>query len=734
MEDTAYELGDLSETTFAYDLTLFPIHEAAGQVRAVVSFTRDITERKEAEHARMLAEERLRLLLSNMPLVMFAIDAEGIITFADGKFLDVPGRRPGDIIGTSIFDFNQGRPEVLANIRRGLDGEAFVTSAPFGGQFFESRYSPVRDAEGKLAGLAWVSIDISERVEAEKKLRESEERYRKTFEGLHDVFYQTNLRDEFTMVSPSMETANGWTPEEIAGTFSRALYVNPADHDVLVARIMTGVPVDDFEAMMRRRDGSTYPVSLNAKLVLNEAGKPVAVQGTARDITARKRAEDALRESEERYRSTFESLHDVFYQTDKAGLVTIVSPSCLRHTGYTVDELVGQHVSSVFVHMEEFSGLLASLLEHGAVNDYAASMRTKAGVEVPVSVNGTMLRSENGRIRGFQGTLRDITERKRVEDERDRIFTLSVDMLSVILAGGVITRVNPAWGTTLGYSEADLIGQNVFDFVHPSERRQTMREASQVDRGKPVTDLRARFRHKDGTWRWLSWSIAAISAEDTTYCVARDVTELMQAQQTMFDTRDELEESLEAMHASQRALQEQADELDRLRINAEHLAGHDMLTGVLNRRAWFAQAVQVKPTAIAIFDIDHFKRVNDTYGHPAGDEVLRQVAARLHSALPEGALLGRLGGEEFGALFTGDFAEARASAALAVAAVGAIPVTIDGAISLTVTISGGVAPWRAGANSREESLAITYEEADAALYEAKGSGRHRLIVRGLKAA
>jgi diguanylate cyclase len=133
---------------------------------------------------------------------------------------------------------------------------------------------------------------------------------------------------------------------------------------------------------------------------------------------------------------------------------------------------------------------------------------------------------------------------------------------------------------------------------------------------------------------------------------------------------------------------------------------------------------------VAIFDIDFFKSVNDSYGHPAGDEVLREVARRLQSALPGTAFLGRLGGEEFAVLFTGPFGEAREASAAAALAVGAEPITLEGSLKIHVTVSGGLAPWRVSGRIREQSLADTYEEADAALYEAKSSGRQQLVVRG----
>lgn len=169
-----------------------------------------------------------------------------------------------------------------------------------------------------------------------------------------------------------------------------------------------------------------------------------------------------------------------------------------------------------------------------------------------------------------------------------------------------------------------------------------------------------------------------------------------------------------------------AAELERLRAEAQHLADHDVLTGILNRRAWFARATEVRPTAIALFDIDFFKAVNDTYGHPAGDAVLTEVAQRLGGMLGSDAVIGRLGGEEFGVLLSGSWDAAIAACRSAIDLIPAIPVLLSGGTLLTISASAGLAPWRPGP-TRESSLARTYEDADRALYEAKESGRMRLV-------
>ncbi|MFN8508188.1 MAG: GGDEF domain-containing protein [Dehalococcoidia bacterium] len=168
--------------------------------------------------------------------------------------------------------------------------------------------------------------------------------------------------------------------------------------------------------------------------------------------------------------------------------------------------------------------------------------------------------------------------------------------------------------------------------------------------------------------------------------------------------------------------------LEELRREAQFRADHDSLTGLLNRRAWFSLAADADATSVAIFDIDFFKRINDTYGHPVGDHVLKEVAWRLGGLLGPGSALGRLGGEEFAAFFTSDAEDPVAQCHAAVETIATVPVVLPWGEELAISVSAGLAPAGDGAD-RDQVLAAAYELADGALYEAKQGGRRRLVYR-----
>jgi diguanylate cyclase (GGDEF)-like protein len=175
----------------------------------------------------------------------------------------------------------------------------------------------------------------------------------------------------------------------------------------------------------------------------------------------------------------------------------------------------------------------------------------------------------------------------------------------------------------------------------------------------------------------------------------------------------------------------QAEELERMRLEAERLATYDSMTNVFSRRAWFEQPPGTV-RSIAIVDVDHFKAINDRFGHPVGDVVLATVAERLTECLGEYATLGRVGGEEFGIAFHCEIEKAVELCRACVATFEA-PIACPDEPPIAVTISIGLAP-RSGVSSVNEIMPELYRAADRALYKAKEGGRNRLSIARSAAA
>jgi len=305
----------------------------------------------------------------------------------------------------------------------------------------------------------------------------------------------------------------------------------------------------------------------------------------------------------------------------------------------------------------------------------------------------------------FVSQIQDVSRRRAAESEVDAFFRLSPDLLAIASRSGRLERVNAAWTALLGWSDAELTSTPFLDFIHDDDRERTVAEASAVFEGRPSPVFRNRYRARDGSYRWLDWN-TSVSPDGHLYCIARDVT---------------------AQHEAELALRQQ----DRAQAaELERLASLDPLTELLNRR-YFTDLAERElrrrdrhdlGLAVLVIDADHFKTVNDVYGHPAGDQVLRALGAILQSQLRDSDLLCRWGGEEFVALLVGtDQSGAQRAAERIGERCAATEIAHDGhRLRMTVSIGGTVCL------PEERDVEAVVARADRAMYAAKAAGRNRV--------
>jgi diguanylate cyclase (GGDEF)-like protein/PAS domain S-box-containing protein len=284
------------------------------------------------------------------------------------------------------------------------------------------------------------------------------------------------------------------------------------------------------------------------------------------------------------------------------------------------------------------------------------------------------------------------SRRERADTRARHFFDLSQDMLCTMDSDGRCIEVNAAWQRNLGYRPVEMRGRRLLEFTHADDHAHAMVEARRVFAGGASENLETRVRAKDGSWHWLRTSSVFEPDEELVYARSTDITR-----------QKKMEEEREALIAE-----------------VQKLAASDALTGLPNRRALddqlpreMARALRAaSPLCLAIIDIDHFKAYNDTYGHLAGDAVLRGCAAAWDGALRGEDTILRFGGEEFLVVLP-DCAAPEASE---------IVERLRAATPEGQTCSAGLAVWKPG-----ETVDDLVGRADAALYEAKESGRDRLV-------
>jgi diguanylate cyclase (GGDEF)-like protein/PAS domain S-box-containing protein len=291
-----------------------------------------------------------------------------------------------------------------------------------------------------------------------------------------------------------------------------------------------------------------------------------------------------------------------------------------------------------------------------------------------------------------------VARRARADARARRFFDLSRDMLCTANMDGYFVELNGAWSRHLGYSLEELRSAPFLEFVHPDDRERTQAEAAGLFNGVENLQFENRYRAKDGSWHWLRWSSQLAADESLLYARATDVTGLKRIE----------------------------SEREQLLGKVQELALQDSLTGLPNRRALeeqlpreMARARRFRvPLCVAILDIDHFKLYNDTHGHLAGDEVLREAAAAWDGTLRGEDTIVRFGGEEFLILLPETGLEQAVE----------IVQRVREATPRGQTCSAGLALW-----DYVESIDDLLCRADKALYLAKAGGRDQLAEAPLAA-
>jgi PAS domain S-box-containing protein len=283
-------------------------------------------------------------------------------------------------------------------------------------RYLEGIITLERDAQGEPVGVRGVVRDITERMRVEEAMRESEERYRALVEQSSDGILIIDIETKRILeANPAYCKLLGYTSEEmIELTLNDVVTTSSERIDESIGRVLIGGYHFIGERQHRRRDGSLVDVEVSVNSV-SFGGKQVLC-AVVRDITERKRAEEALRDNEKRYRDLFENANDLIYTHDLKGNFTSLNKAGERITGYTRDEAVRMNIAQVVVpdHLEKAREMIARKTSEEVSTVYELDINAKDGRRVSLEVS-TRLIYGDGRAIGVQGIARDVTERKRAE-------------------------------------------------------------------------------------------------------------------------------------------------------------------------------------------------------------------------------------------------------------------------------------------------------------------------------
>jgi PAS domain S-box-containing protein len=431
---------------------------------------RDISERKRAEQEQRDSLECYRRLVDSSPDAIFVNRGDRLVFANPAMFRLLGAARPEQILGKGPFEI--AHPDCHAMVRRRI-AQVLETGRPV--PLVEQKLvrvdgtpvdveviaTPFYDHNG-IAVLV-MARDIRERKRAEQERRESEAKYRAIFENAVEGFFQSTPEGRFLTLNPALARIYGFaSPEEVITHFEdigHQLYLDPARRQEFRRKIDAEGVVQGFEFRIARKDGSCAWVSECARAVRDSAGRMLWYEGTVEDITERKLAEEALRESEEKWRTLAANVPDVICLLARDGTIQFINRIL---PGYEYDCVIG---STTYDYLspeshDQVRAGLERLFNHG--EEFEAELRG-AGVSdaerwyhlrySPVWRNGTVIAALN------IGT--DITERKRHTEERRRLeaqlqHAQKLESLGV-LAGGIAHDFNNLLTSILGYASLALM-------------------------------------------------------------------------------------------------------------------------------------------------------------------------------------------------------------------------------------------------------------------------------------
>lgn len=715
-----------------------PLYEGR-RISGIVWLLRDVTDAVQARQAVEESRLRYKALFEEASVGHCLLDIQGfpgnggnirLINVNEAAVRMMQARDAQQLLNDYMRLVNPGRNELYAALRRAMTLNLQATEFELPVITFrgEQRFFWVNlSLRSGTPGQALASIiDITEQKLSIEKTKEREAFWAKVMEALPDVVYVVDLdeqlRNRIIYRNRTMGELLGYGTDSSDGN-NWLQYADPEElkrMDTAMAenrRLRMG-QTREAVARFRHADGSIRIIKFrDTPFILNEHGHVDRYIGTARDVTEDFEQQELILESERRYRLLAENISDVIWATDLNLNFNFVSSSVEAILGYKPDELLREGVKAIFKRsdIKAITYKIRHEIKLALQNPDVARQRNiiirkdvfatdKKGAEVLLELQASPLWNDNGELQGIIGICRDVGEARMLERELQlaaEVFANSNEAILITDQHLRIVKFNQAFATITGYTAADILGRTP-DILIASERHDdhffsSIGEALVIEgywQGE-ISYQKANGETRTG-WAGVSAIRSADHEVQSLIIIMSDITE-----------RKVIEERI------------------------HRLAYYDPLTGLPNRSQLHERLNVMleegrrenQSVALLFIDLDRFKPINDSMGHPAGDQVLKEVANRLQNCVKKHDLVCRMGGDEFtvalGAQLSNDSA-ADTAVKVAERILHALnrPYLLD---QREVFLSGsiGIAIYPHDGNSVIELL----KNADMAMYHAKDLGR-----------
>lgn len=559
--------------------------------------------------------------------------------------------------------------------------------------------------------LLSVIVDITDRVELTKSVEDKFQKLTSIIEGTNLGTWEWNIKTSEVELNTMWATMLGYSLEELQPNITEIWdsLVHPEDlkiiKDSLQMHLNDEAEFCDCEIRMKHKDGRWIWIHDIGKVTQKDDNRnPYKMFGTHSDITSRKEADEKLKESEKRFYLALDETKAGLWDFDLINNTVFLSPMWKAILGYCENEIEDSFEAwKELWHPEDIDKTQKSVDDYleGKSKKYEIinRLKHKNGTWRWILTRGGILRNGDEKPYRWIGTNIDITSEQEQALELERFFYIYLDLLCISDMQGNFIKTNHAWKTILGYSSDELKERNFLEFIHPDDMQSTLEAISKLDQGEKIFHFINRYISASGEYHYMEWISNAY--EGVIYASARDITERMEYERKILE-----------------------------------ISNKDPLTNVYNRRYVFNRAEEIieeykrlgKLFSVCIIDIDHFKVVNDTYGHQIGDKVLKELTRILDENLRPYDILGRYGGEEFIILLNNTEQEESILIIKRILEIVRKETMIFSDVEINITFSAGISHCE---EIDKEDILIDdlVKIADLRMYKAKQTGRNKIVFR-----
>jgi two-component system, cell cycle sensor histidine kinase and response regulator CckA len=546
------------------------MRNASGKATGFLSLARDVTDRRRSEDRIRMSEERYRNILNTMQESYIEVDLKGNLKFFSEAVIRNLGYANEELLGMNFRKLVDGenRKKVFGAFQqvfltgessKGFDWEIIKKNGEK--LTVESSVSIQKDEMGNAVGFRGVVRDVTQRKISEEALRRSEEKYRIILDSMKEGLYEIDLKGTYTFVNKAAAGQLGYTPEELAGMSYKSI-TSPETgrhlYEIFHRIYETGEPEFLMDYDVIRKDGSIRTHQSNAQLIRDSSGKPTGFRNLARDVTDRKRAEEAEKQSEEKYRNILETMEEGLFESDFNNKYTFVNDAACRLMGYERDELIGMDAHRIHPPemIDDILKIYRKMYKTGKPEfllDYKV-IRKDGSVRIH-QANALTIRNSTGEIVGFRTLARDVTERRRAEEalrqkeealrlseEKYRMIAENVnDVIWTIDFNMNFTYISPSIFLVTGHMPEEIQNKPVKDIMTPESfalvgKLLTEELANEKNRADPNRSrtLELELVKKNGGTIWVEASATFTRDENFNageiLGVARDISERKRAE------------------------------------------------------------------------------------------------------------------------------------------------------------------------------------------------------------